>query len=199
MTVAAKKVRRKGANPAVGPGPAKDEMFTPERYLERVRRVGPIAVDPFTTAANPTKALVIGIGPWAKPSVGANGAKECFVDGYAEAFSWAKMAQLYRGLVFFNCPYSRGHLPRATARGRAEALAGADVIGLVMSSTTEKYFHENCVPRRSAAVCFPKGRIPFELDGKPLDGARFMSCFVYWGRRRYRFAEAFADLGAIWM
>lgn len=192
--------RGKPARDPDGSGPVSDEMFTPPNILELVRRVGPIVVDPCTTLENPTGARVIGVRRLTSDVMGfAHGAKGLIVvnDGLNERFSWAAHVRELGGLVFANWPYST-NTPWAT-RCRTESLAGAEVIGLCMSSTAEAWFQTHCAPRRSAAACFLAGRQRFIHGGKILGHARFGSACIYWGPRRYHFADAFAAAGSIWI
>lgn len=200
MTAAAKQARRARGEPPAAECKVTDEMLSPAEVLEHVRRVAPIAVDPCTTLENPTGARVIGVSPPAGAMEIARSDTTAIlvaVDGLGERFSWAAHAAEHQGLVYVNWPYSTNG--PWSSRSRAEWLAGAEVIGLCMSSTSDGWFLENCAPRRSAAVCFWRGRLRHTHLGKRLGPARFSSAVVYWGPRRYRFAEAFADAGAIWM
>ena len=168
------------------PGASRDDWQTPEVVLERVRRLGPIALDPCTTVENPVGAKVTCHPPQ---------------NGLAPLFSWAGVMRDLgeTGLIYVNPPYSRGNLGPFTARCRAEALAGAEVVALVPAATSELWFQDACAPRRAAAVCFWRGRLKFVVPGYGDEPAPFSSAVVYWGRHRHRFAAAFDDVGAIWM
>lgn len=177
------------------PGESRDDWQTPACILERVRRVAPIGLDPCTSLANPCAARRIAVE--ARSRAERLDGREVLVDGLGPA-AWREVIGDGE-LAYVNPPYSRGNLARWTERCRAEALAGAEVIALVPAATSEKWFQSSCAPRRSAAVCFWRGRIRFTVAGARLDSAPFSSALVYFGPRRYRFADAFADAGAIWM
>lgn len=99
------------------------------------------------------------------------------------------------GLIYVNCPYGRT-IGRWTAKCRNEAEEGAEIIALLPARTDTRWWRDCTPPRSARAVAFLRGRLRFV--GAPA-GAPFPSCLVYWGPRKYRFADAFADAGAIWI
>lgn len=180
------------------PGKGNDESFTPELVLERVRRVDVIGFDPCTTLENPTRArrvavrslpggrrLEIGREVWATEN------------GLAADLSWAREIDHYGGLGFVNPPYSRGNLLAWMQRCYVEAKNGAEIIALPLCDPSALWWHQFCCPPAGAqAVCFWRGRLAFPPQS---DSAFFPSALVYYGPRKYRFAAAFEDAGAIWM
>lgn len=179
------------------PGLSRDDWQTPAEVLELVRRVGPIALDPCTSPDNPTGARHWCIqwpdSPAADgPAVSWDAPEECHADGLT--LPWDDLAA--GGLVYVNPPYSRGNLGRWAARCHSAALCGAEVIALVPVDTSTGWWHDYCAPPKSQAVCFYRGRLRFVGAPGP---APFASALVYWGPRRFRFADVFADAGAIWI
>ena len=155
---------------------------TPEWYLERVRRVGPIGLDPCSNPKATTGAYVEFYGPgYAK-------------DGLAE--SWIGYAE--HGLVFVNPPYGR-ELPKWTAKSAAEAARGCEIVALVPARTDTRWAHDH-VFSSAAAILFHKKRIKFgnpPPNAKGSDAPKFPSMTAYWGRRPANFAAAFEDLGLL--
>jgi hypothetical protein len=47
------------------------------------------------------------------------------------------------------------------------------------------------------AICFPKKRIKFLVNGKTLGTPRFASAVGYFGPRKMKFYEAFSDFGKV--
>jgi hypothetical protein len=85
------------------------------------------------------------------------------------------LTQPWRGLVFVNPPYSRS-LPHWVAKCRAEADAGAVIIGLVPSRTDTRWWHDNVAGQ--ADVIALRGRLKF---GGGTSSAPFPSAIVIWG------------------
>lgn len=179
------------------PGKSNDESFTPEVVLERVRRVGPIGLDPCTTLDNPTRARRIAVKslPGHEP-IACGGDVFATENGLAADFSWARVLQDYGGLAFVNPPYSRGNLLAWMQRCYVEAGNGAEIIALPLCDTSTLWFHQFCVPPRTA-LCFWRGRLNF--GNQVGEGNPNTSVLAYYGPRRYRFAAAFEDAGAIWI
>jgi site-specific DNA-methyltransferase (adenine-specific) len=151
---------------------------TPECVLERVRKLGPIALDPCTNADNPVGAerfytpRDFGLSkPWAEDAAG--------------------------GLVYVNSPYGR-ELPEWVVKCVAEAALGAEMVALVPSRTDTRWF--NAALDSCQALAFWRGRVKFR---GAKDCAPFPSALFYWGARQWEFAVAFRDVcrvsvGGIW-
>jgi hypothetical protein len=174
----------------------RSDWQTPDEVLERVRRVEPIALDPCTTADNPCRAKAICVPPgeagkYASVEVGC----EMVVDGLASP--WSRMASRAGGLIYCNPPYGRDiwrWLEKCVEAGWEDE---AEVIALVPARTDTSWWQRYCSPPEPAyAVCFWAGRLTFKGAPAP---APFPSALVYWGPRRFRFAEAFASAGRIWL
>lgn len=163
--------------PVLSPG---DHYCTPGWFLDRVRRVGPIALDP---CAGPPG--------WTGATVELRLDRE--EDGLVEP--WAPIAA--GGLVFVNPPYGRGHPPLWATKVAAEVDLGTEVLALVRGNLGTGWWQDLYAPRL-AAFCVPRGRIAFvdPATGKPEDGGgRFDSMVAYFGDRTHRFRAAFGDLG----
>lgn len=174
-----------------------DEFQTPGKYLDLVRRVGPIGLDPCTTAKNPV------------------GARRFFTEA-DNAFSQGDwLDYLEPGeLAYSNPPYSQMISTKAEP-GWANLIAyqaahGAEMISLVGARTETGWFHALCWDS-AAAVCFVRGRIRFidSKTGKPAmafskkegkwkpASAEFPSAFIYHGRRPWDFEAVFQEIGKV--
>ena len=94
-------------------------------------------------------------------------------DGLSQ--SWANE------VVFCNPPYSRKtkNNPGQEAwirKAYAESLGGATVVLLIPARTDTKAFHDTILP--NAEIRFIRGRLRFEEQGLPRDGAPFPSMIV---------------------
>ncbi len=152
-----------------------DSWNTPPEVLDRVRCIGPIALDPCGNATSIVNAAV-------------EYRLEHGEDGLAQ--SW-----LTRGLVFVNPPYSRGNLAMWADKILHEADQHAEVIALVPAKVETNYWHD--VFWRAQGVCFPDHRIRHYVNGVAKGAGRFASAVCYFGHRVDAFCEAFEDLGKI--
>jgi hypothetical protein len=170
---------------------------TPDEVLARVRAVAPIALDPCTTAANPCGARAILVPPAHRCGLDVADGVEAGWDGLEKAHVWSRIAQRHGGLIYCNPPYGRDvwrWLEKCVEAGWEDE---AEVIALVPARTDTKWWQSYCSPPEPAyAVCFWAGRLTFRGAPSP---APFPSALVYWGTRRYRFADAFASAGRIWL
>lgn len=169
-------------NPALNSS-IKMDWQTPESFLELVRQVGPIALDPCTVAENPT-----GAANWFSPEEGYDGLEACW-----------RTAQFDRGtgisrpgIVYVNPPYGR-ELPRWMSKCTIEAILGAEILALVPARPDTRWFQS--AARSATAVLFWSGRIKFR-------GAKahapFPSAVFYWGAREKLFRDAFSERG-LWL
>jgi phage N-6-adenine-methyltransferase len=92
------------------------------------------------------------------------------------------LKRTWAGVCWCNPPYGRG-LEAWVERAARAAEDGALVCMLLPARTDTRWFHEYA-PR--AEVRLLKGRIRFELDGKPGDAATFPSMLLIFGRTRAR-------------
>lgn len=157
-----------------------DHYCTPQEFLVRVRRIGPIVLDPCA-------------GPEGWTGASGELRLDRGQDGLTE--SWAALAD--GGLIFVNPPYGRGHPPLWAEKVAAEVDLGAEVLALVRGNLGTGWWQDFYAPR-IAAFCIPRGRIAF-VDPKTMEpedgGGRFDSMVAYFGDRTHRFRAAFGDLG----
>jgi hypothetical protein len=155
-----------------------DERYTPQHVLDVVRKFGPIACDPCTTADNPTGAAVYFT------------AKQ---DGLKEE-PWPD------GVTWCNPQYSRGQLQKwvACCYMRKSHHLDSHVLALIPSDlgTNAGGF----AAATADGLCFVRGRLKFGTpDGQNVTGAKQPSVIVYWGNNSKRFAEVFSELGVVWV
>lgn len=150
---------------------------TPPDFLDLVRQVAHIALDPCTTAANPTKAL--------------NFFTEAD-DGLA--LRWDTGTHHPRGLVYVNPPYGRA-LPAWADKVAQEAANGLELLVLVPARVDTRWFRK--LQTELDVVLFWSGRIKFvdPATGKQGDPALFPSAVFYQGPDRDGFESAFAGTG----
>jgi len=138
---------------------ASDEFYTPRWLLDALPLVD---LDPCSPPHRPVRA--------ARHVVGVEG-------GNGLAIPWS-------GIVWMNPPYSRGNLPRWTAKAAAEIRAGNAelVIGLIPARPESVYWHANIWQGPAPIVGFISGRITFDdAEGKPTeDCAKLGSALVFW-------------------
>lgn len=151
---------------------------TPDVVLDAVRQVGPIVLDPATTAANPTGATRIHTPD----------------DSGLEA-SWFKRSQVGRpirqGLVFLNCPY--GAAARIwVAKAVGEAALGTEILACLAARPDREW--GQAILATVTAICYWRGRIKFR-GAKA--GAPFPSWLPYWGPHTDAFEAAFASHGRV--
>ena len=167
---------------ALDDGPCPPDTYqTPERYLEPVRALlsGVIGLDPCTTAANPTQA------------------REFFTeadDGLTKP--WAVFPPFHG--VFLNPPWSRKlgkPIDPWLVKCHEEAGEGVEIVALVPVATATKWWRRHV--ETAAGVCFVHGRIAYidPRTGKPVQGSKFDSAYVYFGDRFRAFKREFSALG----
>lgn len=159
---------------------------TPQKIVDLVRQVAPIALDPCSNAGSLVQADRVVCLP----------EDGLLVDWY-EATRMAPpvygtSGRPSRGLVYVNPPYSRKGVAFIEKCSR-EANRGTEIIALLPARTDTAAFH-GFVFGTSQAICFWAGRLKFS-DAKC--GAPFPSALVYWGVRVDRFREVFAAHGQV--
>lgn len=147
----------------------KMDWETPDSFLALVRTVGPIGVDPCTTAANP---------------VGASWFFTPEHDGLKQ--DWRG-----DGLVYVNPPYGRALIDWAR-KMRDESERGAEIIALVPARTDTRWFQQYVA--QADLLCFWRGRLTFKGAPAP---APFPSLVAYWGRKLELFTTVFQAHGLI--
>ena len=162
---------------------------TPPEWLERIRAVAPIALDPCTRPDNPTGA-------------------ENFICPPEDALLCDWKARANGGMFYSNSPYGDA-LARWAPKQSAEGMRGHGV-SLAPARTDTGWFRRLVT---ADAMCFVAGRIKFfslnPLTGQwergawskkkniwvPNQPAPFPSLFCYWGPRADRFREVFGPHG----
>jgi hypothetical protein len=168
---------------------------TPPEFLDLVRKVGPIALDPCTTIKNPTGARRFAT-PEAEPT-GDDGFFLTYPFGVVGlnglGFPWRVWTQNH-GLAFVNPPYGRA-LPGWIDKCIEEARLGAEIILLVPARTDTKWF-QRVYPRADVTLLW-SGRIKFidAATGRQGDAAAFPSAVFYFGTRVGSFERAFTGRG----
>lgn len=103
------------------------------------------------------------------------------------------LSQSWKGeRVFCNPPYGR-KISKWVEKGYREALQGALVVMLIPARTDTRYFHEYIYGK--AEIRFIRGRLNFEIGGKPRDRAPFPSMIVIWDKRQH---ETYRDDSGVW-
>jgi site-specific DNA-methyltransferase (adenine-specific) len=159
---------------AGGPGlsSVKLDWCTPACVLERVLRVGPIALDPCTNALNPCGA-----------SVFYTEADNAFLQSWETMQSWETT-----GLIYVNPPYGR-QLHKWVSRVCLAAAPGANEIIMLTPARPDTVWWGEAFDA-CQAVALWRGRLTFV--NAPAS-APFPSCLFYFGERAQRFKRAFED------
>lgn len=151
-----------------------NDLGSPAWLLERVRQVGPIVYDPCSN-------------DWTEATVNAPHVSN--IDRGQDGLSTTWSA--FGGLVYVNCPYGRGHLPRWSEKIALEAARGCEIISLVPCSPDTAWWEtlrETCNARCDVAM-----RIAFE--GGEHGTGQIKSEVFYHGPNRFLFCHAFDSLG----
>lgn len=168
-------------------------FVTPDWFMEKVRRVGPIALDPCATDGKHDTVK-------AKVSLREGGRPDYF------GADWKRLAK--GGLVFVNPEYS--DMNPWMEKLVHEACRGVEVLGLLPSRTGPEWWHHYIVPTFTAMVLWD-GRIRFfdPKTGKPTryrdkrtrkmreGSGKFDNAVVYWGQRQGLFLREFGFDGQV--
>lgn len=157
-------------------GTGENEWYTPAKYIEAARKVlGTIELDPASSSA-------------AQRTVKADRFFTRKDDG---------LKQKWAGRVWLNPPYSQPEIWEFCKKIADEVADGnvSEAILLTHNYTDTAWFHY--VENVASAICFTRGRIPFEdQDGgtcAPTQG----QAFFYFGEKPERFGEVFREFGFI--
>jgi phage N-6-adenine-methyltransferase len=168
------------AEPKVEPAPLSwsgaVEWFTPPEIVEAARQVlGGIDLDP---ASNDIAQQVVRASTYYTAET----------DG---------LAHPWQGKVFCNPPYATGEIDRFVSKLVAEHTAGrvTEAVLLVHSRTDTAWFHE--AARSAAAICFTRGRVPFQRPDGSGDAPPIGSSFFYFGDAPERFVAIFGARGLV--
>jgi hypothetical protein len=107
------------------------------------------------------------------------------------------LAQEWTGRVWLNPPYAAGEIDRFISKLVEEHTAGnvTQAVLLVHSRTDPAWFHE--AARAAAAICFTRGRVPFQRPDGSGDAPPIGSAFFYFGDARERFVAIFGARGLV--
>jgi hypothetical protein len=159
-----------------------DQNLTPGWFLDLVRAVAPIGLDPF----GHSESLVRAKREY-RITLGEN----------AYLRRWCEDIDVARYIVFANPPYSKPNLDLCLDKFIEESRCGVEIVGLYPSDTSTGWFRR--LVATATAIHFPT-RITFIVPGS--DGKRgsppFPSLVPYYGNHLQDFVDAFEDAGPIW-
>jgi site-specific DNA-methyltransferase (adenine-specific) len=144
---------------------------TPESFLDLVRQLGPIGLDPCSERGNPTGAKVHLFPP----------------DYNGLTCSWD-----HAGLVYVNPPYGKRKGERClewVRKAAEEACKGVEIVMLLPARTDTVWFQELLLA--AVEIGFIRGRLTFRDQPDP---APFPSIVVYFGDRPFEFREIFRSI-----
>lgn len=167
----------------------KQDWLTPNYFIDLVRLLGPIALDP---CGNPYSF----VNAWTT-FYGLN-----HIDGLIARWFVPKDT-----VVWCNPPYGRTldkWTNKMATEGEAIAKANAHLVALIPARTGTGYWDRYIWPFADA-VCFwtggtqhPSRMCFYDLSGRPADtGATFDAAVVYFGKRRDRFQQVFGSYGNV--
>lgn len=148
-------------------------LRTPPEFLERVRQLGDIGLDPCAAPRNVVRARVEWHGPR-------------YPDEDGLARSWAG-----HGLVYCFPPSS--NIEIWARKLASEASAGVEIVALLPSRTDTRWFHHN-VLLKANATCLWRGRLRAVGESERTVRPRGV---YYFGERVHAFREAFASAGTL--
>ncbi len=156
-------------------GASAQTWVTPEWVLDLVRQIGPIGLDPATSAENPTRAATT----------------------FTETEDGLKQAWAGRGLVFVNCPWRTTY--KWAAKCAAEAAKGSEIVLLAPASTETAWFHDSILPN-AERICLLRGRVAFvdSVTGVPGTAPPCGVLLAYFGPNGSRFEDVFGTKGWVW-
>lgn len=165
--------------------PERHDWNTPQIFLDVLYRHSPVALDPCSNANSRVQSNLAYV-------------LERGEDGLA--LHWRHKYRLPNGdwctLTFCNPPYGDA-LPDWCQKAIDEAKQGAEIVLLTPVRTDTGWF--DALHSAANALAFWKGRLVFEIPGKPDEPAPFASLVTYFGKNRYRFAAAFEERANIWL
>jgi phage N-6-adenine-methyltransferase len=103
----------------------------------------------------------------------------------------------WRGTVFLNPPYSRGHIERFVAKLVQEFEAGNITAAILLcnSTTSARWYHK--VLNSASAICLPRGNLEFEKPNGTKGKSPLPSTLFYFGSDAARFRKVFGRVGAV--
>lgn len=170
---------------------------TPGWFLDLVRQVAPIVLDPYANGAGEVQARNAWHWPELPRPLPENGTILCAHSVHdALDEDWYDDDEIGRGLVFVNPNYDKMRIngPRMCQQGER----GLQILGLVPSSTDAEWWHQ--MVKSADVACFWKGRIRFDNPpaGSKVDQPRGGSFVPLWGKDLVeKFIEVFEPYGEI--
>jgi hypothetical protein len=144
---------------------------TPEWFLDLVRQLGDIALDPATNSTNPTRATKFITAEH---------------DPCGLLADWSD-----DGVIYCNPPYGRGHMDPWAGKIIYEAERGREIIALTRGDLSTRWARRMVLAAR--LCCFPP-RLRFRnATGTP----PFPNVVFYYGPRPQTFTRVFQDLGPV--
>jgi len=169
---------------------AKQDWLTPPYFLDIVRQMGPISLDP---CANPQSFVRAWVSYY-----GSN-----HIDGLSTRWYTPENT-----VCFVNPPYGRSlaiWAQKMASEGSSIIRdAGGHEVVLIPARTGTGYWERYIWPFADA-VCFwhggskhPARMCFYSLDGRPADiGATFDAAVIYFGKQRDKFKDVFAPYGTV--
>jgi phage N-6-adenine-methyltransferase len=145
---------------------------TPDCVLDRVRQLGPIALDPCTTEDNPCGARY-----WFCPPTDA---------------LQRQWLQTPGGITYVNCPYGRALSSWVAKCADEGARPEAELVLLVPARPDTGWYDR--AEKSANALCEWRGRLTFRGAPSP---APFPSVLFYWGPSPWLFCHVFAPVGRV--
>jgi site-specific DNA-methyltransferase (adenine-specific) len=164
------------------------DFRTPGDFLQHVREIDPIVLDP----AGHRRSLV-DAEHTIYPPRGWKKTPARIAGGLAK--SWIDIAGK-RGLSYVNPPYGR-HVKAWAEKMVAEAAAGAHIFALVASRTDTLWFQGMATATPRPLILLVRGRLTYIGEKDP---APFPNAVIYWGpteQKRRKFVRVFGDAGLV--
>jgi len=146
---------------------ARGSWCTPPDFVERVRKIDRIGLDPCSNS----ESFVGARTSWTEKD---DGLRRC----------WRG-----HGLIYVNPPYGREIVPWVE-RCAAEGLEGSEIVALLPARTDTRWFQDHAAT--ATELLFLRGRLTFVGAES---SAPFPSVVCYWGGRGELFRAAFSGLG----
>lgn len=177
----------------------RSDWQTPDSILERIRRLGPIALDPCTSEDNPTGAMLWLTEQRIPTTLKRDEQGRCFalelwpaVDADGLTASWSQMVA-NDGVIYVNPPYGRvirDWIDKCIAE--SVTLGNAELLLLVPANVETQWYDAACESANARSEL--RGRLRFK---GARDVAKFPSAIFYWGLRPWLFCHVFAPIGRV--
>ena len=180
--------------------------YTPGSLLVKVRKLGPIVLDPCAPLTNPTGAAlwltrtrIGGTHQWARLSDEQQ--RDYVAEEGALGFDWGAFVKSLHelgGVVWVNSPWGRGDLIKWATKCIEQARRYPWMRLVILTPGDHSTAWSQLLAANCDARCLADDRIAFVLpDGRCEDVAKFPNTLWFLGRDRRAFREAFEDMGEI--